>query len=67
MTHEERDEMAAEASEFEELRRVGTDLQEIGERRAREKLIGKGEMVDDVDRPEITERTERDIEHRDEV
>jgi MFS transporter, SHS family, lactate transporter len=50
MTWEERGEMAKEASEFEDLRRLGTNLQEIGENRARQKLLGKTEMVEDVDR-----------------
>jgi SHS family lactate transporter-like MFS transporter len=67
MTHEERAEMAEEAREFEELRRVGTNLQEIGERRAREKLVGKDEMVEDVEQPQNIEKSGQEIEHRDVV
>ena len=67
MTHEERSEMAEEAKEFEELRRVGTDLQEIGERRAREKLVGRDETIEDVDRPRSDNKSDQDIEHKEAV
>jgi SHS family lactate transporter-like MFS transporter len=51
MTTEERKEMAAESAEFEELSRIGTTMQEIGERRAREKIYGKTEAMEDINHP----------------
>lgn len=67
MTPEERAVMAEEAREFEELRRVGTNLHEIGERRAREKLVGKDVMVEDVERPQDIEKNGQEVEHKDVV
>jgi len=64
MTPEERAEMAEEAKEFENLRRIGTNFQEVGERRAREKLVGRDEMIEDVERPRSNEKDDQDIEHK---
>jgi SHS family lactate transporter-like MFS transporter len=61
MTPEERQEMAAEAAEFEDLRRVGTNLQEIGERRAREKMNGAAAMREDVSHPHADEKSDTDF------
>ena len=61
MTWEERAERARDAQQFEELRKTGSSLAEIGQHRARERYEGK--VMDDEDDKASSEHEKREEVH----